>query len=763
MQSIYNTYIKNWLLLSLFGVLAMGAMFTSCEKDDDDKADGVSLLSYGPMPVARGAELRFLGEKLDEVTSVILPPGIEIPKSEFTEHTSKGFKLTVPQDAEVGYLKLVTATEEITTKTPIGYSEPISIESFTPEAIKPGSILTIKGDYLTLVGEVLFTDRVAVDSSLFVSKSRKEITLAVPAEAQTGKIAVSNGAEDPIIIYSETELSVVIPTLAAVAPNPVKPGATLTITGTDLGLVSAITIGDDIEVTEFESQSATSMEVVVPLDTKSGAMTLVLPSGIKIAAGDIMLVEPTATIEDVKTSYGVDETVVIAGTDLDLITTAAFTGVEASSVTLVDGKINLKVSEAVQSGPITLNTANGTAVVVDGFETTKPVVTLPSGATPLDELKITSTLSARVKAVLFGDIEAEATDAGDGFMVTVPLDAGSGAVTLVMDNGETVAAGNMTINAYTFCAVSEFAEEVTTIGDLLRCTVVNGSNLTDVKLNDVSTGFILNGNTLFVNVGYNTGMQKITLVSSDATEVDYEVEVVGAGLVETVLYDIPLEVNGWGGASLPYQVEVPLPENAKIRIRVAQANSDLQVMDGYWGMGPNWAITDNNEKNIKVFTVDELSAGYVDVDFSDFHDENGNPWWDGKIMFNADGVIVSSISMVIDYSAPAPIWTGTFDIGNWSGNQDLAWGGYDWSTAKAGQTLYFSFTMNSGNDWGCLSLRHGADWGKLPTEGSDQIDYGASDTQGTYTLTQADVDDLVANGGLVITGANLTLTQVAIK
>nr|WP_319397541.1 hypothetical protein [uncultured Carboxylicivirga sp.] len=755
------------LALIMCLLVAVSSVFISCDKSDDldtNQIKGGVSLNVAQLQVTRGGYMQFKGSGLDQIETIVFPTDVAVSDIEVVDEYT--IRCIVPEEAIEGKVNLLYEDKSIETGI-IAFTEPITFESFTPAAVTAGDELTIKGTYLNYIDQVMFANGEAVD----VSPTRYEIKVPVPVDASTGKVylvmKVMDG-EDEItnMLPSNEELVVAEPADIELPTSAVKAGSTISITGSLLRLVEFVRFqnADDVNVAQDDpTKDITSLSATVPVDATSGAVTLVLLSGIEVAAGDISLVEPTATIEDLKPSYGVDETVVITGTDLDLFTTASFTGDEATEVVLTEGKLNMKVTAAAQSGPITLTTANGTVVSVEGFETTKPEATFPTSATPLDELNIESTLSNRVKTVMFGDLEAEATDNGTGFTVIVPLEAETGSVILVMDNEETVVVGDITINAYTFCAVSEFASETTTIGDLLRCTVVNGSNLTDVKLNDVSTGFILNGNTLFVNVGYSVGSQKMTLVSNDGTEVNYDVEVVGAGLVETILYDIPLEVVGWGGATLPYVVDVPLPANAKIRIRVAQANSELQVMDGYWGMGPNWAITDDAKKNVIKFSPEELSAGYVDVDFSVFHDENDSPWWDGKIMFNADGVIVSSISMIIDYSAPTAIWTGLFDLGSWQGNQDLAWGGYDWSTVKAGQTLYFSFTMNAGNTWGCLSLRHGDGWGNLPTEGSGQIDFGASDTQGTYVLTQADIDDLVANGGLVFTGANLTVTQVAIK
>jgi hypothetical protein len=122
---------------------------------------------------------------------------------------------------------------------------------------------------------------------------------------------------------------------------------------------------------------------------------------------------------------------------------------------------------------------------------------------------------------------------------------------------------------------------------------------------------------------------------------------------------------------------------------------------------------------------------------------------------------------MIEYSKGGKvIWSGKFDNTGWGGNQDLAWGGYDWSTVSAGQTLtltgYMTDTSAYGG-WGCISLRHGQDWGNLPNSAGGQLDWGTETTSCSLDLTQDIIDDLVANGGLVITGDNITVTEVSIK
>jgi len=764
MQTNYKKYFKSMLFLSLVVSLGFTTFLSSCSDDDEQGFNEATLFSYGPMPIARGAELRFIGEKLSQINTIVLPPNIEISSSEFTEHTNKSIKLTVPQDAVEGFITLLGDDLSITTKTKIGYSEPIDINGgFVPTSIKPGAVLTIDGDYLNLVGEVIFTDRVAVDSSMFITKSRKQLTLKVPAEAQSGKIAVSNGAEDPIIIYSEEELNIVTPVISEVTPDPVKPGTALTITGTDLDLITAITLGGDVTVTEFVSQSETGLEMTVPTNALSGQAISVLPSGIEIVIGNITLTEPTAAIEELKDDYGVGETVIIGGSDLDLVTTATFTGGEATPVTLTDGKLNLEVSEAAQSGDITLTTANGTTVIVDGFVTAKPVATFPSDATPLDELAIVSTLGNRVKTVMFGDIEAEATETVDGFKVVVPLEAETGSVTLVMDNGETVAAGSININAFTFCAVSEFAAESTTVGELLECSVVNGENLTNVLLNDAETPYLRVGTKLYVAVGTEVGDNKLTLVSG-TTNVDYTIKVEASGLVETVLYNTPVELANW---SANYELNVDFsgaPADSYVRIRYTKTNDtpQMKVFDGHWGNVYDGS-TDGNPDNAEYLANSE----YLDLPVSLFPYSD----WGYSIILQGDGMIISSISWVKDFSPPTAIWEGSATVSGWSTSfTALTWGGYDFSGLQVGQTMYVYYTSEAGGD---MRLGNG-NWAALPStiaiatesgddsgEGNIKITGGSSVV--SFKLTADDIASIQNNGGFGAYGGDYTVTNVALK
>lgn len=777
-------YKKNIAML-MAGLLALssGALVTSCDDDDDYDTNqfsngGVSLTAAS-LQVTRGAFMTFKGTNLNRVSSVEFPGSVSSTPEVVDQYTIKAL---VPEGAEVGTVKLIYDGGELETKQ-IAFTEPITFEEFAPAEVKAGDVVTVKGTYLTYIDFVKFATGENVEVK---NDNRTELKVTVPVDASTGKFELgyySVDGQDTVetLLQSAEVLTVAGPENVKITTPTVKAGEKVVFTGSLLRLVNTVKFAGAEAVSAGvadPTKDVESLSVALPAEAQDGEVTLVLRSGLEVSAGQLKTVVPTAAIKDKKASYGIGDVVVIEGENLDLITNGFFAGTTAADTTAAgesifeakDGNILLTVTAAAKSGDITLGLANGSTITVAGFETSKPVFTFPTSATPLDVLNVESTLASRVSKVTFGGVEASASvsKAVDGFSVQVPLEAESGKVVVIMDNGEEVVIDNFTVNAYTFCAVKAFDAEQTTIGDLLKCTVKNAQSLTAVKLNGKETGYILNGDLLFVNVGQTPGNQRMVLVS-DETEVEYVVKVVGKGLVETIVYDTPIEVAGWGGVNLPVKFPVPLPSGALVRIRVAQANSELQVMDGYWGKGANWAITDDAKKNTIKVSADALSAGYVDLDLSVFHDENDNPWWDGSMMFNADGVIISSVGYVIDYSAPTAIWTGEFSNAGWAGNQDLAWGGYDWSLVEAGQTLYFSVQKVEAGKWACLSLRHGNGWGALVdavnAEGKNQYDLG-DDVNATtieFTLTQAAIDDLVANGGLVMTGDNLIITKVAIK
>ena len=474
---------RTWaLFIATLCVVSAGLLVTSCEgKEEEDTK--VVLYSFGPMPIARGAELKFIGVNLDKVTAVVLPDDITI--TTFTKKESGLLTLTVPQEAMPGYVTLKTPDGNITTKTTIGYSEPISIASFTPATVKAGDELTIAGDYLNLVGEVILTDRVTVNEDDFTSHTRTEIKLVVPAEAQTGKIAVSNGEEEPIIVYSAATLNVTLPAFTSVTPNPVKAGTSLTIAGTNLDLVLSVKLGGGkvIEAADFESHTATQIVISVPEDTKDGKVIMIPASGVEVSTTvDLVMVIPTVTVTPVTLKNGQDITV--TGTDLDLISRVVFGGNKQGTIKAggTVTQILVTVPDDAVDGVVSFFTKADKEITGPNLTMIVPVFSSFSPTSAKANTNITisgSDLDLVTKVIFAGDIEGTiGARTATSLAVTVPVGAKTGKITIVSKNGtQVVSAIDLTLlaNLPTFGSYTEFR------GEPGKILTINGTNMLLVK------------------------------------------------------------------------------------------------------------------------------------------------------------------------------------------------------------------------------------------------------------------------------------------
>lgn len=677
MKNYINDKIKRLLLLSFLCLAGAGFLFVSCEKEEDNNSSDTELYSYGPMPIARGAELKFIGNNLDKVTSVILPENIEIPAESFTSTSATLITVTVPQEATEGLVILKSPEGEITTKTMLGFSEPISIDALTPASIKPGSELTITGDYLNLVGEVIFTDRIVVDSASFISQSRTELKLLVPATAQTGKIAVSNVGEDPIIVISEDELTVTLPTVTTVAPLTIKAGSELTIAGQDLDLVTLIVFSGDKKVTEFVSKTATEIVVLMPNDALDGKITLFPESGIAIEPdAELVLTAPTITsIAPNPIKNGAELTIV--GTDLDLVSSVTFSGdVEGTITAKSETELKVTVPDAAVTGVVNISTLSEKSA-----ESTELVLIDPtiSGITPLtvmagNDIVIAGTDLDLVTKVLFAEgLEVEVmAESETALTVTVPTAAVSGTITLLAINGTMIeSAETLTIESANVPVINSITEQVKP-GELV---VIEGSklNLVDVVIfqNDIkATSYGVRSETMievYVPNDAVTGTVTLTMVTFDLTEVTSpEFKVLGTDPItpETIMV-IDYEEHGghnghwdnsWSGIS-----EILVEDgNTFLRINADGGNDSWIINCNHQGDGAPAPVIENVENYVLKFDV-RIEEGVTGAELAALQFLFADQWnyWYGTGLLPA-----STGGSWVTISVPVSTWdlSGTLDL-----------------------------------------------------------------------------------------------------
>jgi len=402
--------------------------------------------------------LKFIGNNLNKVTAIVLPVNVEIMASSFKTHSATLITIDVPEEAVKGLIILKTPDGDITSKTPLSILEPITIESISPNPVRPGSVVTIKGTYLNLISAVEFGGPKEVTE--FQSQSKTELKVQVPVDAMSARIVLFDNEEIPNTIESESELVVVAPKPTAISPNPVKAGAPLTITGTDLDLAIAVEFAGNqrVEKDDFTSVSATQIVLNVPEDTDDGKVAVVAASSVKNETDDdlVMVVPTISSVEGVASNVGKNgDVITITGTNLDLVTAVWFGGGKQGTIQPGGSATEIEVTipmDAVE-GNVALSTAANKSV-----ESTSPLTLVVPTITDFDpktveteddpSITITGTdLDLVTKVIFSGGWEASVVSPTPT-EITIPVTPGSvtGTFTLVTSNGsEVVSDADLTI------------------------------------------------------------------------------------------------------------------------------------------------------------------------------------------------------------------------------------------------------------------------------------------------------------------------------
>lgn len=767
----------------ILNVLALSAMcltiFAGCQEEmvSTEQYDGsaVVLQAYGPQPVMRGGELRFLGSNLDKVTEVLIP-GVE-PITDINVVSAgvpSEIRVIVPKDGpEPGLVTLKTADgDELVTKTALTYEEPILIESFSPASVAAGDVLTLKGDYFNLIHAVIFSDDVKVSEKDFVKHTRYEIQVKVPVEARTGVIGIGDLDElnntDPAIfanvIYTEDELVVTQPEVTSMTAPRYKAGETVTIKGKNFQYVSALDLPGASSV-EFSVNTAnTELTFVLPAEAQDGKAVLVAKSGVEVEAGEYETVVPTdvaAAPQPIKAGA----VLTISGKDLDLVTGVELSGgVWAEYENAEDGSLTFAMPDTATEGDAVLHMANGKSVTV-AYTLVKPVVTtLPESVSAGSDMSMSGSDFDLVKSVTFGGGLTVEVAAVDGVItVAVPTTAETGALKLNLANGTYVETESVTVDKPVACYITELpgADVEVRGGSVLTVPVANEDKLTGVQVNGKDVDYILNKTSLYISLPQMAGKgTTITLISSNGT-VEYVIDCIPDTVVETAVMTEMRDLGSWaneaaGGAFRLYKADLVAAGFAPgsiLKFYVAQtAYAQLQINDASWGgiMTPQY----NAGEAPSVIEIE------VTQDIYDKVMNTSDGWSDTGMVVQGEGLIVNKVTVYYEISLEVTIWDKGFTIGNWDGCQDLAWGAFDWTTVSVGQTLTFYCEPSeaAAGGWYCLSLRVGDNWGALngvPGQYDNPVEVKVE-------LTEEILTHLQTANGLVITGANCVVKKVTV-
>lgn len=816
--------LMSFVLLSC--LMAVG--LTACSDDDlstNQYQQGVHLNVFGPSPVMRGGSVHFYGSNLDQVKQVLIPGMDPVTNFEILKAgiPSEIVVLLDKEKPQPGKITLITNTDEkIVTLTDLTYIEGIEYASdnqFAPAVVQPGAVLTINGEYLNLVNEVIFADNVTVNAEDFVSQSRYKIEVTVPEEARTGKVILSDGAEIPNWIYSDEILQVTTPvvdkvttprgTAAQQETVACKLGETVTVSGQFFNLVAGVTIGDAetsyITVEEDQltvSDDGKTLSFTLPAEAPDGDIDLICRSGVAIPVAILETVAPTECVASPNPAKN-GQPLTISGKDLDVVASIEMPNVsDAVEFNCNDGKIVIPaVPASAQEGNLVLRMANGKGVEV-AYTLVKPVVTAynPNPVSAGGALTVQGKDLDLVASVNFGEgsdvAEASVSADGTSMTLTVPMNAASGAPTLNLINGTTVVAPEITVNEATFCYVKELPGEDVELkaGAAMTLVVANGDKLTGVEVNGASVQYVLTeGNKLIIGLPESCGAStKIRLVSSNG-EITYTLDVTPNTEVNTVIWTGAVDLNAWsinwqfgdgtqsaGEDPLAF-TKIALAEGDVIHLYATAYNDwwQIQFFNGHWEAQTSIGDTFGNGNNINS-GIASLEKGYLDIvvtaqmltEFTTYND------WGYCWILQGEGVVITKISVTHYNSLEQNISSSLVrqdDQGqNISLPINMAWDDsgrfrilIDKDPAikdmnlKAGKSVMYFYTSGTGQ----LQINNG-NWGSWTTLADWE---NADDKKMELVLTQDMIDwlkgtqsDGWSSTGMIIQGDGMTLKKVTI-
>ena len=671
--------MKNIFRYSILLALCSFVGLVSCAPEelstDQFSDDAVVFGAFAPNPVVRGAELRIVGSNLDKIVEVQIPGSEPITEIEVVASGRVSeIRVVTPavgaEDASVtGPVVIVdNAGNTYKSKTDITFTEGIVIESFSPATAMPGDVVTVKGDYLYNVQQVVLNNGVYVTGDQITEKSRRELKFIVPSNAVTGPVTIGDVDENnnpdgliPNNVPSKEELTIGDPTVKAADRGMLKAGAEVTVQGDYLDMIAkasfVVATADGAAYTDVDfalAEDHKSVKVVLPDSVVEGEIVLTSYAGKEFKAGAYTTVVPTNVAIAAESRYKAGLNAVVTGKDLDLVTGAVLAGTTLEYA-YADNKITFAIPAAAVDGTVVLSLANGKTVETQAIELVKPVIT---SMTPLElyagdeNITVSGEDLDLVTGATLGGRDAEFEYADGTVIVKTALTSVSGKVALSLANGVVVeSADEVKVNYHSLVIVTEMPA----MQHIGQEVVLKGSNFSLVE-------------NIFI------GDVKVTQYSLRTDE----------------------------------EVRFLMPWN---------------------------------------------KAGMYNLSFH---------------LFSGDVETVATqieVGLELDIKT---IWEGEASL-NWSGMQDLAWGGYDWSTVKPGTVLTAYFTLHETDYWQ-VRFANGS-WASIPSgveiasslgQGDGNIPMTAGATYYAIKLTAADIDMLVNQGGLVMTGANYTLTKLTL-
>ena len=799
MKNIFKYSFLAALLITMTGL-------TACqneELDTDQYAGKIALAAISPNPVMRGGELRIIGANLEKVSEVKFAGGASVSSIQTVTSGSRSeIRLIVPMDAQVGPVTVVSGDgTTASTRFDLEYTEPIVFSSFTPATVLSGDVVTVRGEYLNNVREVILGGGVYVTE--FNSQSGSELSFTVPSNAVSGYVIVGdvNELEDqstiPNQIYSETELVVGDPTVAVADTTTYKSGDLITVNGEHLDMIERIDLTGADEVEFTLAEDGKSITFNLPSSATDGQVKLTSYAGKEFEAGFVQTLSVAdlaieSIAEDGRYKAGSD--VKITGSDLDLVTKVEFTGAEAQWY--LDGKdIVATIPADAKDGGVTVTLGSGKKAYTEAIELVKPIATWISGKEAVaggQQIAVAGTDLDLVTGVTIGDKDNGMIKCGftvssaDTVRVIIPRDAYTGVLSLSAANGDFTQTDEIMVT-YDEAVSIVFDEPSYALG---RKVTISGSDLMKVETINIKGKKVISfserkNDAMAFDLpdGVGPGVYKLDLGLIDGSELTWAVPFeVTAPYTETFVWEGSRETGSYannlelGGEDDWVNNGLVVGDVVRVYFTAADpADWSMQLFTGHWsGMSMLFPDLENPNQFNQDRNPDAIANGYVAFEVTEeiFNLFTEKLWWGSALIVQGKNLTVTGISFLHFGVSETVVWEGTSNhTGDYDNNIELG-GEDDWVNAELweGAEIRIYFTPDDPSEWS-IQIFDGH-WNSLKQVTPNGVQFNQDNDPDAvsrgYVSFKAEGDVFAAltshlwwGSALILQGKNMVFTKLA--
>lgn len=815
--------MKKLLTVSaLFALILSAICFSGCNQnklDTDQYAGTVALAAIAPNPVMRGGELRIIGSNLENVSEVrfagdVIVKDIQVissgPRSEI--------RVTVPLVGPVvGPVSIATLKgDTASTRFDLEFTEPIEVSSITPEEAYPGETLTIMGEYLNDVREVIFGGEVIITE--FVSQSREKLEVIIPSNAVSGYVIVGdvNELEDentiPNRVYSPTALIIEAPTVVTAEKATYKSGDVIIVTGEHLDMIETVNLQGAKDVDFTVSEDGTSISFNLPPTATDGNIELVSYAGDSFDGGEI----ETVTVADLSIAslaedarYKAGTSVKITGSDLDLVTKVEFANAGDVQWYLEDDAIIATIPAKANDGVVTVTLDSGKQAYTEAIEVVKPVISGwdDTGVAGKDENTIVGqdldlvtsvTIGTKDNGIIDCEFSFDEDDNGDPIIIVkLPKEAYTAPITVTAESGYADKTPDIIIT-YDEVVSIVFDQPSYELGTPIT---ISGENLMKIESiyivsktkNEKVTVYSQRADDAMAFMLPNkisTGIYRLGLTLIDGTQMTWSVPFTVTAMMEKrVLWEGNLEIN-WndGKIAIPAESFKDIPGGTLMYVCYTQKDQvwgQAQFNYGDWShiaftegdvtftgeLVPTdvygWFADGQLERVTPVVLTDEILAN-IQAKKGDF---NGI---DSGIIIQGSDLIFTEIYVEVPAAVETVIWEGSLETGDYANNLEIG-GEDDWVNKEffEGAEVRIYFTAADPADWSMQVFDgHWNAMEALGLPGEKAHQFNQDNTPGAiakgYLSFKAEGDIFTQlttkawwGSAIILQGKNLTVTKVA--